>query len=58
MKIAMRPTFSRLIISLVTLILLISVSACGRKGDPILITPDDKAGLDRSISDDNTERAE
>jgi predicted small lipoprotein YifL len=36
-------------------VLLAGLSACGRKGDPVLITPDDKAGLERFVSDNYKE---
>ena len=44
--------FSLVFVFLITLILFATVSACGRKGDPVLITPDDKIAAEKSFNND------
>ena len=45
--------FTLLLLLLIVFVLLTGLSACGRKGDPILITPDEKAASDRSFIGSN-----
>lgn len=43
--------FQRLFMLLISFMLFTVISACGRKGDPVLIIPDDKAAANSFIAD-------